>query len=391
MLECIQKINRAILENKELIEEWFHIHRVSDDKLLYSSMDIRYSGFKMAPVDFNLFPAGFNNLSPLSQEKTVDILRYNGIQNKNIVIIVENFSKNLKYFDSIKVLQDILIQVGNQVKIATLGDVQYTGDLFDISVLQEKGGALCVHDNFYPEYIILNADLSEGLSEILLKYSNNIQPSIYFGWFNRSKYEYFMIYNQLVRDLCQRISIDPWLLTTSLDVVENVSYKDKRNLDLLSEKISKMLKYINSKYQEYDIKETPYVVVKSDRGTYGMSVIDIYNEKDILNVNKRIRKKLHINKGGSIVDRVMIQEGITTCDKYEGFPAESLIYSIKEEVVAYLVRYNSIKNKHNNLNSRGAVFADTSHSIDEVRRNVYRFINRLASLASHKEPLQGKT
>jgi len=31
---------------------------------VYCSVDLRNAGFKLAPVDTNLFPGGFNNLSP---------------------------------------------------------------------------------------------------------------------------------------------------------------------------------------------------------------------------------------------------------------------------------------------------------------------------------------
>jgi glutamate--cysteine ligase len=32
--------------------------------LLFGSVDLRNAGFKLAPVDTNLFPGGFNNLNP---------------------------------------------------------------------------------------------------------------------------------------------------------------------------------------------------------------------------------------------------------------------------------------------------------------------------------------
>ena len=46
------------------IEQWFRIKWLENQAPFYGSVDLRNSGFKLAPVDMNLFPGGFNNLNP---------------------------------------------------------------------------------------------------------------------------------------------------------------------------------------------------------------------------------------------------------------------------------------------------------------------------------------
>jgi len=46
------------------IEQWFRTQWLENQAPFYGSVDLRNSGFKLAPVDMNLFPGGFNNLNP---------------------------------------------------------------------------------------------------------------------------------------------------------------------------------------------------------------------------------------------------------------------------------------------------------------------------------------
>ena len=46
------------------IEHWFRKQWMDHAAPFYASVDLRNAGFKLAPVDTNLFPGGFNNLNP---------------------------------------------------------------------------------------------------------------------------------------------------------------------------------------------------------------------------------------------------------------------------------------------------------------------------------------
>ncbi len=55
-------LDKLISENHDEIYQWIK-SKYNFAPAFYSSVDIRYSESKIAPVDTNLFPAGFNNLS----------------------------------------------------------------------------------------------------------------------------------------------------------------------------------------------------------------------------------------------------------------------------------------------------------------------------------------
>jgi glutamate--cysteine ligase len=58
-----QNIHECIIANYQIIESWFRNQWLKYPAPFYSSIDIRNSGFKISPIDTNLFPAGFNNLN----------------------------------------------------------------------------------------------------------------------------------------------------------------------------------------------------------------------------------------------------------------------------------------------------------------------------------------
>ncbi|HEX7402669.1 MAG TPA: glutamate--cysteine ligase, partial [Usitatibacter sp.] len=60
----LQELERTVLGERPEIERWFRTQWLEHDVPFYASVDLRNSGFKLAPVDTNLFPGGFNNLNP---------------------------------------------------------------------------------------------------------------------------------------------------------------------------------------------------------------------------------------------------------------------------------------------------------------------------------------
>src|SRR5512147_1060705 len=53
-----------LLASQPDIEHWLRSQWQEHAAPFYCSVDLRNSGFKLAPVDTNLFPGGFNNLNP---------------------------------------------------------------------------------------------------------------------------------------------------------------------------------------------------------------------------------------------------------------------------------------------------------------------------------------
>jgi len=61
----LNELESHILDKQTDIEQWFRKQWVASPAPFYTSVDLRNAGFKVAPVDTNIFPAGFNNLDPL--------------------------------------------------------------------------------------------------------------------------------------------------------------------------------------------------------------------------------------------------------------------------------------------------------------------------------------
>ena len=60
----INELEQRMLESMPAIERWFRLEWMEHTPPFYCSVDLRNAGFKLAPVDTDLFPGGFNNLTP---------------------------------------------------------------------------------------------------------------------------------------------------------------------------------------------------------------------------------------------------------------------------------------------------------------------------------------
>ena len=63
MSHIIETLDTLFSSKEKDIDAWFEKQYKNSPPPFYSSVDLRHSGYKIAPVDTNLFPAGFNNLS----------------------------------------------------------------------------------------------------------------------------------------------------------------------------------------------------------------------------------------------------------------------------------------------------------------------------------------
>src|SRR3990167_8006658 len=63
-VEPVHLLEQHLLAQCKAVEEWFLSEWNKTHPPVYGSVDLRNAGFKLAPIDMNLFPAGFNNLNP---------------------------------------------------------------------------------------------------------------------------------------------------------------------------------------------------------------------------------------------------------------------------------------------------------------------------------------
>src|ERR1700730_12322389 len=98
-------ISQHLQESCASIEAWFRQQWLQSRPPIYGSMDIRNAGFKLAPVDTNLFPAGFNNLNPRGLPLYVQAMQATiaeiGPDISKILLIPESHTRNQFYFESV--------------------------------------------------------------------------------------------------------------------------------------------------------------------------------------------------------------------------------------------------------------------------------------------------
>ena len=117
-----------------------------------------------------------------------------------------------------------------------------------------------------------------------------------------------------------------------------------------------LLEKIRLKYLEYGIKDTPYVAVKADAGTYGMGVMMVRDAAEVRDLNRKQRNKMAVVKEGLQVSDVMVQEGVYTFETVNDGVAEPVIYMIDHFVVGGFYRVHTQRDVDENLNAPGMRF-----------------------------------
>jgi glutamate--cysteine ligase len=393
-----QKIN----EKRPEIAAFFKENFAKYPPIFYNSVDLRHNDFKIAPVDTNCFPAGFNNLSDeskiVAKKVADDFLEKHFPEARKLILIPENHTRNLRYFENIKNLEEILSHK-REVKIATLNpEIKEitnfnleSGRQITLHPLQENTEFLTTIDGFKCDLAILNNDLTNGIPEILKNSKTPINPSANLGWHARTKSVHFDIYNKLAVEIAKILEIDAWLISSMHSFCEDIDFKAQKGITCLAKAVDELIVNLQKKYQEYGINETPYCYIKADSGTYGMAVWSVFSGDEVLTINKKERNKMSMLKGSIANSKVMIQEGISTSDKINEKIAEPLIYLINAQVVGNLFRVNETRDEKTSLNAAGASFFDLTNLEDKdisvgLEKNkidiIYCLISKMAALAS---------
>jgi len=119
-------LERKILDATPAIERWFRLEWQEHTPPFYCSVDLRNAGFKLAPVDTNLFPGGFNNLPqevlPLAVQAAMASIEKICPDAKNLLVIPERHTRNAFYLENVARLATIMRQAGLHVRFGTLDE-----------------------------------------------------------------------------------------------------------------------------------------------------------------------------------------------------------------------------------------------------------------------------
>src|SRR4051794_5791886 len=124
----INELEQRMLESLPAVERWFRLEWREHPPPFYTSVDLRNAGFKLAPVDTNLFPGGFNNLTtemlPLAVQAAMAAIEKICPEAKNLLVGPEN-TRNTFYLSNIAQLQKIFRMAGLNVRVGSIdADIQ---------------------------------------------------------------------------------------------------------------------------------------------------------------------------------------------------------------------------------------------------------------------------
>ena len=407
----INELEQRILDFTPAIERWFRLEWMEHTPPFYCSVDIRNAGFKLAPVDTNLFPGGWNNLAPemlpLAVQAAMAAIEKICPEARNLLVVPENHTRNSFYLANVLQLRRIFHQAGLNVRFGSLSpEIKEpttlnlpTGESITIEPLIRSDRRLGLK-NFDPCTILLNNDLSAGIPGMLEDiHEQYLLPPLHAGWSVRRKSRHFKAYEEVAKRFGKLLGIDPWLINPMFAHCGEVNFAEETGMDCLTTNVDALLTRIKRKYKEYGINEKPFVVVKADNGTYGMGIMTVHDVKDLAALNRMTRNKMSTTKDGQALSEVIIQEGVLTNERVNDAVAEPVVYLMDRYVVGGFYRVHAERGTDENLNAPGAsfvplAFADSGRlpqpgekpgSSSPNRFYMYGVIGRLAMLAASYE------
>ncbi len=366
----ILEFERRILDAVPEIEHWFRQQWMEHSPPFYGSVDLRNAGFKLAPVDMNLFPGGFNNLAedalPCAAQAAQVAVEHACPDARRLLLIPERHTRNLHYLTNVARLARILAASGLDVRIGSVSEevreptrVELPGgDSLLLEPLLRSGRRLGLPD-FDPCVVLLNNDLSAGAPAVLrdLDPSQTLLPPLHAGWAVRRKTNFFAAYDDVAEAFARMVGVDPWTINPYFARCGKIDFHEKLGEDCLSYNVEALLARIGEKYRDHGIRERPFVIVKADAGTYGMGIMTVRDPSEVVGLNRKQRNKMATVKDGLEVREVIIQEGVPTYEKVGADVAEPVVYMIDRYVVGGFYRVHPERGIDENLNAPGMHFA----------------------------------
>ncbi|MFZ4712500.1 MAG: glutamate--cysteine ligase [Bacteriovoracaceae bacterium] len=364
---------------------------------VYSSVDIRESKTKFAPVDHNMYPAGFNNvckkdLANCAEHFKKYFLKMNE-HTKHVAIIPESHTKNLFYLDHLYSLKTTVENAGFEVTIVSLDEalmgeekelVLTSQSSFEVKISkgQVVSDQIVVPGKEPIDIALLNHDQSNPLNVNWETMKTIIVPTPKIGWFKRQKNEHFTYYKMVADAFCQQFNINPDLIQAHFIAVDKIDFNTKEGLEALGKAVDDL---------KANLAPETQIFVKASQGTYGMGISVVGSGEEIINMNRKGRNKMDVGKNNIKFTSVLVQEGVETIVKYDDMPAEITIYLIGGKALGGFMRANPLRSTTENLNAKGMVYKklcladickENEHTCKEA---VYSVLARLATIASAYE------
>lgn len=393
----IEDLEKRISQKRGEVGLWVESHLERIMVPFYSSVDLRFSEHKIAPIDTNVFPAGFNNLSRGFRERAGELFgralssRYPSA--RKILLVPELNTKNAWYWENVSVIRSILEYAGYEARVGVANE-EFRGESmsFDAAggeriearrVFQEEGTARI--DGFVPDIVMINNDFSEKCPKTLSNLRQPVFPPVEIGWHARKKNVHFEFYNGLVSELAGILEIDPWTMSVETVLETGVDFDFAEDRERVRARAEEVFSSVGVEYSKRGIEDGTSVFVKSNSGTYGMAVTSVADPEEIASMNSRDRKRMRVSKGGVPVRDVVVQEGVPTSLRVgDGLVGEPVVYLVEASVAGMFYRVNSTKGELENLNSRGMEFLPCESSPGGISP-AFELVSRAATIAAGYE------
>lgn len=398
-----EELEKFVCENWNAVNTYIDTEQAKLPQPLTSSVDVRESKYKFAPVDHNMYPAGFNNLCGKDLlncsthfRNVFDKLKP-GL--KSIGLIPESHTKNKFYLDHLYKLKDTIQMAETEVTLISPDPEMFAEGVefveleshsnFQLKIYKATltDGEFKVHalPEMKLETLVLNNDQSNPLPIDWKKLKNPVLPSPFVGWYRRQKILHFEHYERVANRFCENFGINPDLIQAKFTSMQNLNFNTKEGLDDLANKVEEFFKTLHPEAN---------VFVKASQGTYGMGISVVSNAEEIRSMNRKVRNKMDVGKNNLKFTSTLIQEGVETILKYDDAPAEVTIYLVNGQSCGGFMRTNPLKTTQGNLNAQGMVYR--KFCISEVKQNndhqikeaMYSIIARLSTLGASYEMKQ---
>ena len=394
-MKFVHELTQRLEENRDHISEWMVKKRGEVPIPIYGSVDIRDAGWKVAVVDANHFPAGFNNTS-IEDEPHLAALLKNHINRKHegctwVHLYPESHTRNPGYVENVATIKRLIQIAGFRCTVGS-PELENHGSLdgitgpLSLDPVEVNGDELLV-DGEKPCLGLLNNDLTEGMVGGLG--AHQVSPPPHMGWQRRRKSEHYECLQSYVDEISEILGIDSWHLMTSWFVSQDKCLEKESCRKILAAEVDEFLARIAVKYESLGIEREPVAFIKNDRGTYGLGIMAVTSGDELLNLSNRKFKRLMYSKGGVDVENFLIQEGVPTALNTEtGSPVEPVVYLVDGEAASWFYRINPKKGEMENLNSPSAEFkpySEVGKQFGEHAHGWHALVSELSMLAMGAE------
>ncbi len=364
----INELEQRILESMPAIERWFRLEWMEHTPPFYTSVDLRNAGFKLAPVGTDLFPSGFNHLTPemlpLAVQAAMAAIEKICPEAKNLLLIPDSRTQNSFYLAAMQSLVQVFSQAGLNVRLGTLdpaADAPQTvavpggGELVLEPVLRTRGRLGL--KGFDPCTILLNNDLSRGVPRSLQHlHEQYVLPPLHAGWTVRRKSQHYLSYEEVAKKFAKLLGMDAWLINPLYGNCGAVDAGTAVGLESVRSQADAVITKVRRKYKEYGINEKPFVVLKADNASDGQGMLVLRDAKDLDGLAGRLAERMLAAGGGHLPAGIVVQEGVPTMERMHSAVAEPVVCIIDRYVVGGYYRVHAERSPDEDLCGPGSSY-----------------------------------